>query len=130
MTTVLVNVAGLVLIGLIVWWFWLSKPKTQRAASGVIDVIVEGGVYVPARIEVVAGQPVTLRFLRKDPSPCAEKVLFDELGIAADLPIGQPVEFTITPKMPGEYAFTCQMQMYRGTLAVGRSTGTNAAESK
>ena len=83
MTTVLVNVAGLILIGLIVWWFWLSKPKTQSAASGVIDVIVEGGVYVPARIEVVAGQPVTLRFLRKDPSPCAEKVLFDEIHVHA-----------------------------------------------
>lgn len=130
MTAVLVNVAGLVLIGLIVWWFWLSKPKTLRAASGVIDVVVEAGVYTPARIEVAAGQPVTLRFLRKDPSPCAEKVLFDALGIAADLPIGQPVELTITPQAPGEYAFTCQMQMYRGTLAVVQGTGMNAAASK
>jgi plastocyanin domain-containing protein len=118
MTTALVNIAGLVLVGLIVWWFWLSKPKAQRVASGVIDVIVDGGVYTPARIEIAAGQPVTLRFLRKDPSPCAEKVLFDDLGIAADLPIGQPVELTVTPKVSGEYAFTCQMQMYRGTLVV------------
>lgn len=113
-----VNVAGLVLVGLIVWWFWLSKPKAQHAARGVIDVLVEGGVYTPARIEVVAGQPVTLRFLRKDSSPCAEKVLFDDLGVSADLPIGQPVELTLTPKEPGEHAFTCQMQMYRGTLVV------------
>jgi len=118
MTGLLVNIAGMLVIGLIVWWFWLSKPKTQRAASGVIDIIVDGGVYTPARIEVVAGQPVTLRFLRKDPSPCAEKVLFDDLGIAADLPIGQPVELTLTPKEAGEYAFTCQMQMYRGAVVV------------
>jgi plastocyanin domain-containing protein len=101
---------------LIVWWFWLSKPQAQRVASGVIDVVVDAGVYAPARIEVAAGKPVTLRFLRKDPSPCAEKVLFDELGIAADLPIGQPVELTVTPGKAGEYAFTCQMQMYRGML--------------
>jgi len=113
-----VNVAGLVLVGLIVWWFWLSKPKAQHAARGVIDVLVEGGVYIPARIEVAAGQPVTLRFLRKDPSPCAEKVLFDDLGVSADLPIGQPVELTLTPKSAGDHAFTCQMQMYRGTLVV------------
>ncbi len=113
-----VNLAGLALIGLIVWWFWLSKPKPQRATSGVIDVIVEGGVYTPARIEVAAGRPVTLRFLRKDPSPCAEKVLFDALGVSADLPVGQPVELTLSPQEPGEYAFTCQMQMYRGTLVV------------
>jgi plastocyanin domain-containing protein len=116
MADLLVNLGGVLAIGLIVWWFWLSKPKALRVASGIIDVIVEGGVYAPARIEVAAGQPVTLRFLRKDPSPCAEKVLFDDLGIAADLPVGQPVELTITPKASGEYAFTCQMQMYRGTL--------------
>lgn len=114
----LVNLAGVVLIGLIVWWFWLSEPKTQRVTSGVIDVLVDGGVYTPARIEVTAGQPVRLRFLRKDASPCAEKVLFDELGISADLPIGQSVEITVTPKVAGVYAFTCQMQMYRGTLVV------------
>jgi plastocyanin domain-containing protein len=118
MSTAWINITGLVLIGLIVWWFWLSKPKSQWAASGVVDIVVDGGVYVPARIEVTAGQPVTLRFLRKDANPCAEKVLFDDLGIAADLPIGQPVELTITPKTAGDYAFTCQMQMYRGTLVV------------
>lgn len=118
MSSVLVNVAGLLLIGLIVWWFWLSQPKTSRAAGDVIDVLVDGGVYSPARIEVAAGRPVKLRFLRKDPSPCAEKVLFDDLGIAADLPVGKPVELTVTPKTAGEYAFTCQMQMYRGTLVV------------
>jgi plastocyanin domain-containing protein len=118
MTNALVNIAGLVLVGLIVWWFWLSKPKAQRAASDVVEIVVEGGVYTPARIEVAAGRAVKLRFLRKDPSPCAEKVLFDDFGIAADLPIGQPVEISITPEKAGEFAFTCQMQMYRGTLVV------------
>lgn len=112
----IVNLAGLAAIGLIVWWFWLSMPKAQRATSDVIDVLVDGGVYTPGRIEVAAGRTVTLRFLRKDPSPCAEKVLFDDLGLAADLPLGQPVELTVTPATAGEYAFTCQMQMYRGTL--------------
>jgi plastocyanin domain-containing protein len=115
----IVNLVGILLAIAIVWWFWLSKPKAQRVAGNApIDIVVDGGVYTPARIEIAAGKPVTLRFLRKDPSPCAEKVLFDDLGIAADLPVGQPVELTITPKTSGEYAFTCQMQMYRGTLVV------------
>lgn len=33
MTTLLVNLAGLVLMGAIVWWFWLSgtdAPDTQH----------------------------------------------------------------------------------------------------
>ena len=48
------------------------------------------------------------------PGPCAEKVLFDDLGVSAELPLGKSV--TVTPDKPGEYEFTCQMRMYRGTL--------------
>jgi plastocyanin domain-containing protein len=83
-----------------------------------IEIIVDNGVYTPARIEVPAGRPVTLCFLRKDPSPCAEKVLFDALGVSAELPLGKPVMMTVTPDKPGEYEFTCQMGMYRGKLVV------------
>jgi len=117
MNTWLVNLAGLALIGLIVWWFWLYRQKAVRVAgSQPIEIVVADGVYTPARIEVPAGKPVTLRFLRKDPSPCAEKALFDSLGINADLPVGKPMDVTVTPPQAGEYEFTCQMRMYRGTL--------------
>ncbi len=108
----LINLAGLILIGLIVWWFWRSRPP----ATGATEILVENGVYTPARIETPVGKPVTLRFLRKDPSPCAERVLFDGLGVSAELPLGKPVTLTVTPDKPGEYEFTCQMRMYRGTL--------------
>ena len=113
----LTDLAGLILIGLIVWWFWLYRPKAQHAVgSQPIEVVVADGVYTPARIEVPAGKPVTLRFLRQDPSPCAEKALFDDLGVSADLPVGKPLDVTVTPPQPGEYEFTCQMRMYRGKL--------------
>ena len=112
-----INVIGLALIGLIVWWFWLYRPKAARTADNQpIEITVADGVYTPARIEVPAGKPVTLRFLRKDPSPCAERALFDSLGVSADLPIGKPVDVIVTPPQPGEYEFTCQMRMYRGAL--------------
>jgi len=117
MSVLLVNLAALVVITLIVWWFWLTRPAARRATgAGPIEIVVENGVYTPARIEVAAGMPVTLRFLRKDPSPCAEKVLFDDLGVAVDLPIGKPTDVTITPATPGEYEFTCQMRMYCGAV--------------
>ena len=118
MSVWLVNVAGVALIALIVWWFWLVKPTARRAEGGVIEVLVADGVYTPARIEVASGQPVRLRFLRKDPSACAEKVIFADLGVAADLPLNQSVEVTVSAAQPGEYSFTCQMQMYRGALIV------------
>lgn len=119
MSGLIVNLAGLAVIGLIIWWFWLVKPRVQRA-SGVapIDILVDNGVYTPTRIEVPSGRPVTLRFIRRDPSPCAEKVIFDGLEQSLDLPLDKPAELTLTPERPGEYEFTCQMKMYRGTLVV------------
>ncbi|MEE8387787.1 MAG: cupredoxin domain-containing protein [Acidiferrobacterales bacterium] len=117
MNLVIVNSAGLFAIGLIIWWFWLSKPRA-RAETGArpIDIIVDQGVYTPSRIEVPVGRPIILRFLRKDASPCAEKVLFDDFGIAVDLPVNEPTDVVIIPKEAGEFEFTCQMQMYRGQL--------------
>ena len=72
----------------------------------------------PTVLDVILQPEVRLRFLRKDPSACAEKVVFADLDVSADLPLGEPVEVTVVPPRPGEYPFTCQMQMYRGALIV------------
>jgi len=114
---VAINSSAFAFIVLIIWWFWLSRPKARRE-TGIkpIEVLVDNGVYTPSRIEVPVGRPIVLRFLRKDASPCAEKVLFDDFGISADLPVGEPTDVVIVPKQAGEYEFTCQMQMYRGQL--------------
>src|SRR3989338_6901615 len=94
----LINLAGVAVIGLIVWWFWRSRPKAQRATGAEpIEILVENGVYTPARIEVPAGKTATLRFMRKDPSPCAERVLFDAFGVCAELPLGKPGMVPLTP---------------------------------
>jgi len=119
----LINFAGLALIGLIVWWFWLYRPAALLANPLPTDsekrtILVEGGVYLPARIQLPAGQPVTLQFLRKDPSPCAEMVLFDGLNLSQELPVNQVVDIVLPALAPGRYPFTCQMQMYRGELEV------------
>ncbi len=114
----IINLIGLSLIALIIWWFWIKKPQSLKASSDVVEVIVENGVYTPARIEVKSGQTVKLSFVRKDPSLCAEKVIFDELNLSFDLPINKPVLVNIKPEQAGEYAFTCQMKMYVGSLSV------------
>lgn len=117
----LVNLAGLLLIGLIIWWFWISRPPAldqDRLVNDSIDIAVENGVYTPPRIEVHSGQSIRLRFLRKDPSPCAEKVIFDQLGLSVDLPLNKTVEVPISLPEKGTYEFTCQMRMYHGELIV------------
>jgi len=113
----LINVAGVALIALIVWWFWLWRPKAlAQVQQGVVEILVDQGVYSPARIEIPAGQTTTLRFVRKDPSPCAEQVLFDQLGLSTELPMNKPRDVVVKPNQPGRYEFTCQMRMYRGEL--------------
>ena len=117
MSEILVTLGGVATIALIVWWFWLSAPKTTRPAdSQLIEILVRDGVYQPAAIEVPAGQPLTLRFLRHDATPCAEMVVFGDLGISADLPQGQPHDITLPALPAGTHEFTCQMGMYRGKL--------------
>ncbi len=113
-----VAIGGLALIGLELWWF-LSKPKAQRSTveQGIqtLTIEVDGG-YEPSQVVVKAGQPVQLNFFRKDPSSCLEKVLFPDFHIAADLAMNQitPIEFT--PEKPGEYPFTCGMNMFHGVV--------------
>jgi len=81
-------------------------------------ILVDDGVYTPSRIEAPLNQPITLRFLRKDPSPCAEQVVFADFGVSAELPVDEYKDVELVPDKKGEFDFTCQMQMYRGTLVV------------
>jgi plastocyanin domain-containing protein len=119
MNALLVNSAGVVLLVLIVCWFWLWRPRAvTRVNSGTIDIVVANGVYEPDAIEMKRGDTLTLRFHRKDPSPCAEQVIFHGLDVSATLPVGGVETVRITPKQAGSYRFTCQMQMYQGTLKV------------
>lgn len=114
-----VNILGIAIAAFVVWWFWIFKKRSEaRARGNIIEILVDSGVYEPSLIHASAGEPLTLRFMRKDQSPCAEKVIFSGLDLSADLPVGKPYDLSFTPDKPGEYEFTCQMAMYRGKLIV------------
>ena len=116
-----IAVGGLSLMVAQLWWFLLSKPKSQQAeiSGGIqeVTITVDGG-YVPSLITVKRGQPVRLQFDRRDPSSCLEKVLFPDFHVAQDLVLNQttPVEFT--PQTVGMFQFSCGMGMFHGALAV------------
>ena len=122
MTTVVVDIAGLSLIALIVWYFWLSKPEGSAVAlssSGVQEafIVVRGG-YSPDTIRVEAGRPVRLMFNRQEADPCSEMVVFDSFGVSAELPEGESTSVEFTPTEQGEFEFACQMGMLRGKVIV------------
>ena len=118
-TELVVTITGLAIIGWIVWYFWLwrGESMTAQVAGGIqtVDVTVKGG-YQPASIVVKAGQPVRLNFTRREASLCGEEVVFPAFGKRAHLPESTSVSIEVTPETPGEYEFTCGMNMYKGKL--------------
>lgn len=112
----IVNIAGLALIALIVWWFWLYKPQEAQLGDDDLVVIVENGTYSPSRIKVPAGVPVNIQFMRKDQASCSEFLLIPELQISDTLPLNKLKTIPLPALSTGEYAFHCQMQMYRGVI--------------
>ena len=126
-----VTVGGLGLIGLELWWFLLSKPKSRQATTqaGIqeVTVTVDGG-YEPSRVVLSAGQPVRLNFYRKDPSSCLEEVRFPDFHIAQELPLNKVMPIEFTPDKPGKYEFTCGMNMFRGAIEVQGVDSTIAVQ--
>lgn len=117
MSEIIVTVTGSVVIAMIIWWFWFSTPKAAHVDKDTtIQIAAKDGTYQPAVIEVQAGEPLNLNFLRHDATPCAEQVVFPQLGISADLPLGRAHYIQLPALQPGTYEFTCQMGMYRGRL--------------
>ena len=118
----IINLIGLGLIALIIWWFWLYTPKStqvnDKQDKSEITVVVEDGVYRPAHISLLEGKPLVINFLRKDASPCAATVLFPDLEISADLPLNKALSVPLPAMKKGEYVFHCQMKMYSGTVVV------------
>lgn len=116
---IIINLAGLVLIALIIWWFWLYKPaKPVDTKVEKITIIVNDGIYQPSRIKVAADKKIVLQFLRKDESPCAATVIFPDFEVNEELPANINKLIELPPMSPGEYAFHCPMKMYSGSLVV------------
>jgi mono/diheme cytochrome c family protein len=93
-------------------------PMTSAAAPGEIEIVVEGG-YKPARVEVGAGKPIRLKFIRREYGGCTREVVFPALNIRRELPPNRAVTVELPANLaPGEYEFKCGMDMIRGTLVV------------
>jgi plastocyanin domain-containing protein len=118
----MVTIAGLALVTLIIWFFWLKRSTGFRASqtsSGFQEamILVKGG-YTPDTIIVRSGRPVRLNFRREETASCSNNVIFADFQKSAELPTGQTVAVEFLPKEPGEFGFACPMGMFRGRLIV------------
>lgn len=116
----IVNVIGVLLIIFIILWFFVlkSKKEVEVTDKGLV-VKVNGGVYIPGRIQLKVNQPATLTFIREDSSGCASTVIFDGMNTSVELvEVNKPYTVVLTPKNIGEFSFHCSMNMYQGKIVV------------
>jgi plastocyanin domain-containing protein len=120
-TEIAVVLGGCALIAFIIWYFFGERERVaaEVAESGVqeVRITVRGG-YSPDVIVVREGVPVRFDFYRDETDSCSEQVIFGDFGIARDLPAFQTTSIEFTPDQPGEFIFTCGMNMMRGKLIV------------
>lgn len=120
-TRIAVLLAGLALIGGIVWYFFLARRTAAAATSvgGVQEstIVVKGG-YEPAEIRVHSGRPVRLIFDRRENSACSEEVVIPDFQVRRFLPPDRRTAVEFTPTAPGIHEFTCGMGMLRGKVIV------------
>ena len=120
-TQLVVLVAGILIVGLILWYFFGERERTlaEEGEGGVqeVKITVKGG-YSPDLIVVKQGQPVRLNFYRDETASCSDEVIFGDFHIARALPAFKTTAVEFTPDKAGEFTFTCGMNMLRGKLVV------------
>ena len=87
-----------------------------RIPNGAVQVKITAHGFEPARVEVPAGKPVTLAFVRSAEPNCGSRVVFAGLGIAKDVPLGGMALVTLSPQPTHEIMFACGMGMLRGSV--------------
>jgi len=75
------------------------------------------GKYVPDRLTVVEGVPVTWKIHGADFMGCANSLILRQFNVSTYLKPGQNT-VTFTPNKTGRYTFSCSMGMIRGTMNV------------
>ncbi len=121
-TEIIVLVGGVLLVGLVIWFFFFSERERGRAESGAggvqrIKVTVKGG-YTPDVIVLKKGVPAELAFYRDEVSSCSEEVVLPDFGLSRRLPAFETTTVRLTPEREGEFTITCGMSMLHGKLVV------------
>jgi cobalt-zinc-cadmium efflux system membrane fusion protein len=92
-----------------------SGSLAQKSGVPTARVTVGDQGFEPSRLSLRAGVPSRVTFVRTSEKTCAKEVAFPSLKIKRALPLNQPVVIEFTPSK-AELAFTCGMNMLRGTI--------------
>lgn len=117
-----VVIIGLALIAFIGWWFLV--PYKQKTASAEVKsgtqnatIVVSGG-YSPATIVLKKGVPGQVTFDMRDQTACLSHVVFEDLGVNADLTKQKYTTVQIPTDQAKTFNFACGMNMNHGKVVV------------
>jgi Cu+-exporting ATPase len=112
--------AGL-LVFLYVFFFGRRRESAARAetAAGVqtATIVVSGG-YSPDLVVARRGAPLRLVFDRREANPCSDEIVIPDFGIRRALAANARTQIEILPEKPGEFPFSCGMNMLHGRIRV------------
>ncbi len=91
--------------------------QTTDAGTSVTLYVTSDG-FVPAKVHVPAGRPVTLHVTRKTERTCATELVMKAMNIRRALPLNEAVDITFTPNEAGDLRYACPMDMVAGTITV------------
>jgi plastocyanin domain-containing protein len=97
-------------------------PPPVVAADGTRVVPIEAGKdgYVPDKISGKPGEKLKLVFTRTVEGECLAQVKVAG-GAVTELPMGKPVELSVTVPQTGQLTFACGMDMFTGVIVADKS---------
>jgi sulfite exporter TauE/SafE/copper chaperone CopZ len=97
-----------------------ANTTTEEDSAGyqIIHMSVDTTGYVPNIFTVKAGQPVKWEIEGKTNFGCQTSLVAPKLGVNKFISLGQNEPITFTPQEKGDINFSCEMNMYRGTIHV------------
>jgi Cu+-exporting ATPase len=124
----LVTAGGVLLIGVLAWFFFGPKEARRAEVRGEIqevEVTVKGG-YSPSVIRVRQNVPLRITFDRQEGGECTSEVVFSDFRMRRSLPAFARTTVELLPDRSGEFGFACGMNMVHGRLIVEPGEGDGA----
>lgn len=116
--TWLIALAALAAVSALIALRVVKSEDAVAAASGVVNVEVNGDGFSPSSVTLSPGKAVELEFLRTTDETCASSVAFPELGIHESLVLNKPVRVKVPASQRRSLSFQCGVGDHRSAIVI------------
>ncbi len=98
-----------------------EKPidlSNAKFPAGAYKIIVSKNGFTPQTISYKANNPLKLAFYRADKENCVDGIVFKDLNIKKDLPVGKVVLVDIPTDKKGEFNYSCNDGKLEGSITI------------